>query len=220
MILLYMLREVDEVEIQGPPIDEIQKRSSCLKQGCVSALLVIFGTLLLLIIGMYFFVKPNTKHLDELPKSFPDSVPLYDEGNVDRITYTPGDERGEAVELLAFVPKAILSPLILALENADIATGADTENLWESFIRILGTPVSDHRNIIAVEWSELQANPRFLYSYYKTNLIEDGFIEKTDEKKEQRMRFFHENGTTVILQMNDDGNPKNGTDYAILKVYY
>lgn len=214
-----MQRTVENVEIQGPPIDEIQKRSSCLKQGCVSGLILLFGTLVFLIAVIHFFVKPNTKQLDDLPRSFPESVPLYDEDNLDRITYTPGDERGEAVELLAFVPKAILSPLILALESSDIATGANTESLWESFIRILGMPVADHRNVIAVEWSELQATQGFIHSFYKTTLEDAGFVA-SDTSRPQRSRFTHSDGMTVILDILDDGNEKNGTDYAILKVYY
>ncbi len=214
-----MQQKIEEVEIQGPPIDEIQKRSSCLKQGCISGLLFILGTLIFIIFLIQLFVKPNTKQLDDLPRSFPTIVELYDEDNLDSITYTPGDERAEAVELLAFVPKAVLSPLIMALENADIAAGADTENLWESFIRILGTPVADHRNLITIEWSELQANERFIQSFYQTTLEDKGFI-KTTVAHPHQSRFVHTNGLTVILQLNDDGNTKNGTDYAILKVYY
>ncbi len=214
-----MQQNTDEVEIQGPPIDEIQKRSSCLKQGCISSLFFVLGCLLFLIVIIQFLVKPNTKQLDDLPRSFPTEVELYDEDNLDNITYTPGDERAEAVELLAFVPKAVLSPLIMALENADIAAGANTENLWESFIRILGTPVADHRNLIAIEWSELQANEQFIHSFYKTTLEDKGFVETPDAHSHQS-RFVHTEGLTVILQLNDDGNTKNGTDYAILKVYY
>ncbi len=214
-----MQHETDTVEIQGPPIDEIQKRSSCLKQGCVSSLFFAFGVLLFLIFVIHFFVKPNTKQLDDLPRSFPSSITLYDEDNLDRITYTPGDERAEAVEFLAFVPKAILSPLIMTLESADVVTGTDTENLWESFIRILGTPVSDHRNVITVEWSELQADDQFIHSFYASMLEEEGY-EIINEGSRYTSRFVHTNGTTVILDIKDDGNKKNGTDYVILKVYY
>lgn len=214
-----MQYKTDPVEIQGPPIDEIQKRSSCLKQGCVSSLVFAFGVLVFLIITIQIFVHPNTKQLDELPKNFPSIVELYDEDNLDSIIFTPGDERAEAVEFLAFVPKAILSPLIRTLESADDVAGADTENLWESFIRILGTHVADHRNIIRVEWSELQASEQFIYSFYKTTLEGNEFVE-TANKHKHTFRFVHPDGITVILTLQNDTTTQSGTDYAILSIYY
>lgn len=216
-----MHRQDDIIEIQGPPIDEIQKRSSCLKQGCLSVLLFISITLLFLVLLVIFFVKPNSENLNKLPEKFPDSIPMYDEKNIERITYISGEERKQAIKLLAFVPKAILSPLIIALENADMATGADTENLWESFIRILGTPLSDHRDIVTITWSELRANTQFLYSFYKINLIDKGFREESELKlNKDRLRFVDDNDTTVILEIHDDENQQNGTNYVILKVYF
>ncbi|PIR03029.1 MAG: hypothetical protein COV60_02500 [Candidatus Magasanikbacteria bacterium CG11_big_fil_rev_8_21_14_0_20_43_7] len=214
-----MLKKDDIIEIQGPPIDEIQKRSSCLKQGCVSVLFFVFLTLMFCIISIHFFVKPNTKQHTVLPDNFPKNIPLYDSANVDQMSYTSGAERGQAIELLAFVPKAILSPIILALERTDVVAGAQTEYLWDSFIRILGTPVSDHRNIVRVHWSEVQANPRFFHSYYKTALEEHGFVEMA-EKNNGSIHFTHDTGITVYLTINDDGIEKNGTDYVILTVYY
>jgi len=214
-----MPRLTDTVEIQGPPIDEIQKRSSCLKQGCISGLLFILGILVFFIVIMQIFIKPHSTQLTSLPYDFPESVDIYDKENVDHISYTPGDERAEAIEFLAFVPKAVLSPLIMAMETADSAAGVETENLWESFIRILGTPVADHRHVVSIEWSELQANEQFIHSFYKTTLEKEGFVETTTHNTTSS-RFVHDDGITVVLSIEDDGNTTNGVDYAILHVYY
>ena len=214
-----MQKNTNGVEIQGPPIDEIQKRSSCLKQGCISTLFFLLGIILFFVFLIHFFVKPHSQKLDDVPRSFPEKIPLYDEENIDSITYIPGEERAETVELLAFIPKAILSPLIVALESAEMAAGANTENLWESFIRILGTSISEHRSIVSIEWSELNASPRFIYAYHKTSLEQAGFSESTTSQI-NRSRFSHSDGTTVLLEIIDDGREKNGTDYAILHAYY
>ena len=214
-----MPREVDEIQIQGPPIDEIRKRSSCLKRSCGTLLGIIIVLLMVFSLLIHLVVSPNTKKLSTIPTDFPAGIPLYDNENIDAITYISGKERGQAIELLAFVPKAILSPLILAIESADEATGADTETLWESFIRILGTPLADHRKVVTVTWSELQAAPSFIQSYYRSALLQAGY-EETSEKQAQHVRFVDKHGTTVNVAVNDNGNPQDGTDYAILKIYY
>jgi len=214
-----MPREVDEVQIQGPPIDEIQKRSSCIKRSCGTLLIFLIIILLFLSLVIHFIVKPHAKDVGSLPKDVPQDIPLYDSENLDSITYTPGDERGQTIELLAFVPKAILSPLILTIENADVAAGANTETLWESFIRIIGIPIADHRKVVTIRWSQLQATPLFIQTYYQTALINAGYTETT-ERQSNRTRFVHENGTSVILEIIDNGNAQDGTDYAILKIYY
>ncbi|EKD25499.1 MAG: hypothetical protein ACD_80C00044G0003 [uncultured bacterium (gcode 4)] len=214
-----MPRNTDDVQIQGPPIDEIQKRSSCLKKSCGTLLGIIIILLVLLSLLIHLIVRPGTKKLVMLPTDVPTEIPLYDDKNIDSITYTSGDERGQAIELLAFVPKAILSPLILTIESADEAAGADTETLWESFIHILGTPVADHRKMISISWSELQATPSFIQSYYRSALLNEEY-EETQEQRPTRTRFINEYGTTVILDITDNGNAQDGTDYVILKIYY
>jgi len=214
-----MPREVDEIQIQGPPIDEIRKRSSCLKRSCGTLLGIIIVLLMVFSLLIHLVVSPNTKKLSTIPTDFPAGIPLYDNENIDAITYISGKERGQAIELLAFVPKAILSPLILAIESADEAAGADTETLWESFIRILGTPLADHRQVVTIEWSELQAAPAFIQSYYRSALTNAGY-EETSEQHPNRVRFVDEYGTTVTVDVHDNGNAQDGTDYAILKIYY
>lgn len=215
-----MPREMDDVQIQGPPIDEIQKRSSCLKRSCGTLLGMIIVLLVILSLLIHTIVRPRVKHLVTLPTDVPKEVPIYDQENLDAILYVDGTQRAQAVELLAFVPKAILSPLILAIENADEAAGVETESLWESFIRILGTPVADHRNIVSVEWTELQASPSFIHSYYRTALTQLGYAE-TDERGGERTRFEKaEKGITVVIETDDNGNAQDGTEYAILKIYY
>jgi len=180
----------------------------------IIVLLVIFSLLI------HTIVRPRVKHLAMIPTDVPQEVPIYDEENLDQISYVQGSQRAQAIEFLAFVPKAILSPLILTIENADEAAGVDSESLWESFIRILGTPVADHRNIVSVEWSELQASPSFIHSYYQTALTQGGYTE-TDELGGDRTRFENtKKGTTVIIQTEDNGNDQDGTEYAILKIYY
>ncbi|HBB38514.1 MAG: hypothetical protein UV82_C0011G0056 [Candidatus Magasanikbacteria bacterium GW2011_GWD2_43_18] len=215
-----MHRNTDDIQIQGPPIDEIQKRSSCLKRSCGTLLGIIIVLLLILSFLIHTIVRPRIKHLAILPTDIPKEIPIYDAQNLDVISYIDGGQRAQAIELLAFVPKAILSPLILAIENADEAAGAETESLWESFIRILGTPVADHRNILSVEWTELQAAPSFIHSYYRTALTQAGYTE-TDEHTADSTRFENEReGTTVTVDIQDNGNAQDGTDYAILRVYY
>lgn len=215
-----MPREVDNIEIQGPPIDEIQKRSSCLKRSCGSLLIIVLIILGLAIFFIRFVVTPHAKKLVHVPDTIPQDIPLYDEDNLDAVLYTSGDERRQAIEFLGFVPKPILSPIIVAIENTDIATGTERETLWESFIRILGTPIGDHRDVVQIEWSDLQAKPSFLHAYYATSLEAVGY-EETTERLPNRSRFYNDtDDTTVILETRDNASEEDGTDYAILTIYY
>ncbi len=214
-----MAREVEHIEIQGPPIDEIQKRSSCLKQGCTTLLFLMCITLGVLILGINVLVKPHTKKSHDVPVDFPSHVPLYDKENADTITSVSGKQRKQAIDLLAFVPKAILSPLIGAIENAENITGTESPRLWESFIQSIGDPSPTYRNMVTVEWSDLQANPKFLQTYYQSTLEDAGF-KKSEESRTYSQRFVDDTHVTVILEILDDTDTQNGTAYAILRVYY
>jgi len=211
-----MHRDVDDIEIQDPPIHEIKKRSSCLRRSCMSVLVVLIASIVFFIAVIHFFVQPHAEAYSTIPKDFPLSVPVYDTESITRIRHTPGDERAEGLELLAYVPKAIIAPIVMTLDNNDAHQQDHTDSLWSTFVLLLNTPVADHRNITTIEWKGIAARPSFLQEFYKTELSKEGFT-LTDASK----TFLRFEKNTITIHLNVERNSySKGTDYAILKVFY
>ena len=169
-----MRRNINNVEIVEPPIGELTKRYSAfsaIKRTCFTWC----GCLVLLLIGIIIFLRvalgsgPET--LKKIPDNFPNNIPIYDKDNIEQITFVSGKYKNRGIEIAAFFPKIILSPLFLTLnknEQSSDDTGklSSVKNLW----KIISAPVSDHRDTLQIEWRNLDAMPSFITNYYKMEL--------------------------------------------------
>jgi len=221
-----MRRNLDNIEIVEPPIEELTKkysRSSGCRRGCLTGCVVI----VLLIVGIIIFVRlamgegPQT--LKKAPENFPKDIPVYDPDNIDRITFISGKYKNRGIEIAAFFPKVILSPLLLSMDkgtNENVSgekTSFDSaKNLW----RLIRTPVGDHRDTVQIEWRNMDAEPSFVLSYYRTELKMKGYrIEVESQGTGVRQFSFSQSGGasgSFYVQGNEEERP--GTDYAILTV--
>ena len=155
-----MRRNIDNIEIKEPPLEEIKKKKSCLKRSCTSSLGCLFIVLILFLLLVQFAVKPKVKKVKHVPDDFPTEIPIYDKDSIKSINFLSGVQRGKSLEILGYIPKFILSPIVVALD-LDIP---GQENLvhqttWQEFYTLMKSPVSDHRDIVTVEWQEIQAEP-------------------------------------------------------------
>ena len=165
----YMRKEHQSVIIQEPPMQELRKQRSCLKRTCVTGCgcIVIFFIAMLLI--LQFISKPRTKELKEVPQIIEKMLPLYDEANIDRITYLSGKEKHKTLETVAIIPKVILSPIILLLEEQFIDT-PEEKTIWDRLTSFITEPVSDQRDVYTIYWSILSAEPSFIEQHYAKEL--------------------------------------------------
>ena len=112
-----MVSVIDKVEIKEPPIQELQKKRSCLWRSCTTGA----GCILLFLAGSAIIIKlaitPKVKELSAVPDRVQDAVPLYDQENIHTIKFTAGADRQKALSRAAALPALILSPIITNLDD-------------------------------------------------------------------------------------------------------
>ena len=218
-----MRRNINNVEIVEPPIGELTRKYSAfstIKRTCLTGC----GCLVLLIIGIIIFVRlalgsgPQT--LKKVPDNFPNDIPIYDIDNNEQITFVSGKYKNRGIEIAAFFPKIILSPLFLTLNKNEQNTNdtgriASVKNLWN----IISAPVSDHRDTVQIEWRSLDAEPSFIINYYKTELQKNDYkIDVESEGKAVRQFSFSKDTITGSIYVQGNEELKPGTDYVVLTV--
>ncbi len=218
-----MRRNINNVEIVEPPIGELTKKYSAfsaIKRACLTGC----GCLVIVIIGVIIFLRlalgSGPEVLKKVPDNFPVDIPVYDQNNVERITFVSGKYKNRGIEIAAFFPKIILSPLFLTLNKSDQNTNdtgklSSVTNLW----KIISAPVSDHRDTVQIEWKNMDTDPAFMINYYKTELKKKDYkIDVESEGKNVRQFSFSKDGITGSLYAQSEEEIRPGTDYAVLTV--
>lgn len=220
-----MRRNIDKIEIQEPPIEELKKQRSCAKRACTTSC----GCLLLLVISAILILKftagPKTKELKKVPENWPSEIPIYDQDNISKIIFISGKDRGRAMEYMALGPKLILSPAFLVLEKRfpvkeELTDGRlqTDKSMWENFVRIMKEPVADHRDKIQIEWTELPAEPKFVDAFYQDALKKFGFNINVSQSSDTVHQFAFVKGQTEGVLYVTDNDEKSGTDFVSLTV--
>jgi hypothetical protein len=212
---------IDSVEIVEPPIRELTKTRSSFKRGCVTGCFFILILGVATVGGIKFLIGAGPSTFKSVPSIFPKDIPIYDKDAIEAITFIPGKYKYRSTEIAAFFPKILLSPIILRIQGVNAPTPTTTEQsalrgLW----RMVSTPVSDLSDTIHVEWKNIDAEPTFVYSYYKKELTKKDYAitNEVRSKTEQRFLFSREDGINGFLLVEGDEETKPGTDYAALMV--
>lgn len=214
-----MRRRIDNVEIKEPPIQELQRKRSCLKRSCTTGcgclILLLIGSLLLL----QFATQPRSKEVRAIPTHVSDNLPIYDEDAIERISVTSGKERGKVARRLAVVPKVIASPVLLVLERSS-DTSSTTESVISSIRSYLDAPIGDSRDQVAIEWNKQAAKPSFIDNYFQVELKKRKFDITVTSKSDnlRQFSFVHKERQidgVIYIQDNPD---ESGTDYVLMTV--
>lgn len=210
---------IDDVEIIEPPLEELTKTHSGIKRACASGCLLLILLIVALVVAIRIFTGPGPQTLKSPPAGFPADIPVYDLDNIEKVTFISGRYKDRSLEVAAIFPKIILSPIFLALNrdaNVPTSTGkkVSLKNLWQ----IITAPVGDHRDTVQIEWKDMDATPRFVYLYYKTELRKNGFTveENNEEKGIKQFSFLRDDGLSGVLYIKDANENQPGTDYAAL----
>ncbi len=214
-----MSSQRNNVVIQEPPLQELNKKRSCLKRTCFTG----FGCITLFLIGSLLLLKfaagPKKKELKKVPADIVEHIPLYDMDNIDTITVISGEDRHELLEAVAYIPKVALAPIIIALEENTAAAHAPQESTWSRFSAFVKNPITDQRDAITIEWSYLTAEPSFVYTHYQQELERKNFIiVDADIDGGTKQILFEKNtieGSLVIKDARDEA----GTDYVTLTLF-
>lgn len=207
---------ISNVQVVEPPLEELTKKKSGFKRGCLTGC----GCVIIFIIGLIIFLRvatgPGPQTLKTVPASWPADIPVYDKDNIELITFVSGKYKNRSLEIAAFFPKIILSPLLLSTEGNATTTDRSLSNFW----KIITTPVGDHRDTVQVEWRNLDAEPSFVISYYKKELIKKKFNIDVESEGQgvKQFSFSRADGVSGSLYTQGDEANRPGTDYAILTV--
>jgi hypothetical protein len=171
---------------------------------------------------------PNLKEIKTLPDSFPsDLIPMYDKENIEGITYLSAQEKGNTLERLAYIPKIIITPLYLMVEQylpSNYQILSDTRDLsgTERFKQIVAQPLFENNSTFTIHWTNLSARPSFIKVYYTDELTKTGFTVTTTPITPQfseEITFTHTSepisGTLRII---DPSPTDRGTDEVILEL--
>lgn len=196
-----MRRDNDAVEIKEPPLKHL-KRGSCLKRCCVWGTAALLAVLVSFILLLRYAAKPHPKELAGLPPHFPSEIPVYDPESIDQITILVGKDRGKIVERFALLPKAIIAPIF-----ASFGDRTGEQSFWGEFMAILHKPVTDHRDVIDITWSELSAQPKFLQSFFQTKLEEAQYdVMIASETNAIRQFTFSKDGIDGVVYIRDNAD--------------
>lgn len=212
-----MRRRIDNVEIKEPPIKELKRRRSCLRNSCTTGC----GCLILLLIGSLLFLQfatnPRSKEVKKVPASVVQTVPLYDQDAIERITITSGKERVKVAKRLAAIPRLVASPILLAIERSEETTSS-TQSAVQTVRQYLDTPIGDARDQVVIEWSSLLAKPGFIDTYYKTELKKRDFDIHVTSKSDTLMQFtFAHDDVEGVVFIQDDPTTDD-TDYVLMTI--
>jgi hypothetical protein len=219
-----MRRDIDHIEIKEPPIQELKKQSSCLRKSCTTSCgcLIIFIILFLLLLK--FVAVPRPKELKSLPESFPSVIPIYDEENIEYITFLSGEGRSRILEVAGYLPKLILVPIFIYIDDyapSDIKVTLKEmagESFGQKFIKLMQTPVTEQKDTFEIKWLDLTADSDYVEEYYQTELKKNNFkIQLTSESPDLKQLTFALEKISGVLFIKDDAQ-KSGTDLTILTI--
>lgn len=211
---------IGNVQIVEPPLEELTKKKSGFRRGCLTGCVSVILFLVALIVVARLATGPGPQTLKTVPANFPVDIPVYDKDAIEQITFISGKYKNRSLEIAAFFPKIILSPLLISAQRQSGSATSTAQKSLGSFWKVITTPVGDHRDTVQIEWKNLDAEPSFVISYYKKELIKKKFTIDVESEGQGVKQFSFSRADAVSGSLYTQGDEENrpGTDYAILTV--
>jgi hypothetical protein len=170
-----------DVEIIEPPIQELKKRGPWFTTACLSGCGCVLIFVVALIIGIKIYIGAGPKEIKNLPAHFPIEIPVYDQYNIEKITVVSGQYKSRSMDLAAFFPKILLSPIIYP-DNSEPNAPSKTNksDVIKEIWKLLVKPTADDRDTIIIEWHDITSEPQTMIQYYQTKLKDAGFIIESE----------------------------------------
>ena len=209
----------DDVEIQGPAMKEIRRTRSCIRRTCFSGCGCFFVLALIIVAGFWLFAPPLPKETNVVPDDFPTDLPVYKIKSATKIEYISAKRQKRGPETAAFIPKILLAPVFLALEepeeHATSTVGAEAgKSAWHAFRGIVKEPLKDYRNLAIINWKGLSAEPQFIDDWYQAQFVNAGLrVQRDFLETTIRKITFDDDGIdgTVVIEEGLSGTTKDVT---------
>lgn len=215
---------LDRIEIIEPPIEELTKKPSWLKRiaflGCGGVIMLIAG----FFVAIKILLGPGPQSLHAVPPNFPPTVPVYDKNNIDTINFTPGRYDARAGQLATIFPHRLLAPFIknsaadgAVLSPAESFQKNKAQKMWAFFT----SPDDAFTDIYVLEWQSINAEPKFIFGYYRTELRKAGFTitDQTTDANDLYQRFTNNSDVEGTVEVNHSQDGDGGGTHAVLTVY-
>lgn len=217
-----MKKRTEPIEIIEPPIQEIQRKKSCLGRSCSFSCLALVILIVGLIITVRFSAIARPKEIKRPPADFPKSVPIYDKDEISKVSIISGKKKERAVQTIAKLPDIVANSILRFVDGRiDDNQPKGLPSTWDEFIYTLENDINDDRDTVTIEWKDLIAEPKFIQDYYKTNLRRAGYVTalKTSEDKTTWELTFSKDDVTGVLFISDTPT-KTGTDLFTLTTLF
>lgn len=213
-----MKPNIDHVEIKEPPLENIKKKRSCLKQSCWSGCGCLFFICIGLIVLLKFVTSPAPRTVERVPAHAAEAVPVYDEDNIHTVAYLSGERRQNSLNILSYAPRLLLVPIV-ALLDIDVPndSGEERANPWQRAYAFANGIDIDDRDIVTIEWRQLSADPSFIETFYRKELQKRSFTVEEPSTGNGIEFIFHKehiDGTVWLVDRPDI----DGTDLLTLTV--
>lgn len=215
-----MVGNIDKVEIKEPPIQELQKKRSCLWRSCATG----GGCILLFLIGSAVIIKfattPSVKKLKAAPDHVAGAVPLYDADNADAVKFTAGADRQKSLARAAAIPRLILLPILNAFGGRlELASSTADHSFNLQLVKNLLQPVAaDERDVVQIEWRDLPATPEFIENWYETEFKKKQFALTANGADSERQLTFRKKDIDGTVSLQDDPATP-GTESVLITIY-
>lgn len=208
-----MRRNLENIEIVEPPIEELTKKRSW-KGACFTSCIFLVLLAVAGVVGIRFYVGAGPQISKSIPSDFPADIPIYDKDNIDNITFIPAQYKERGLTVATILPKIILSPTFYNSKNTDNA-GA-----LKNILKTITAPEEDYRDSFQIEWHGVNADPSFVVAYYKKELKKKNFTIdiESEGKTVHQFSFSRADGLNGSIYAQGDEEKKSGTDYMLLTV--
>lgn len=215
----------DSVEIQEPAMREIRRTSSCFKRTCFSSCGCITVIAIVVIFGLWLFTPPQPKQINALPDSFPKDIQMYKQESVVLIEYIDSDRKKRGPETAALIPKIVLAPVFLALEETEETTSTAPGkeagvSAWHAFRDIVTSHISVYKHTVSLIWKNLSADPDFIDEWYQNELRKQDYkVGRQFASTTVRIIDFNKGDIHGIVTIEDE-SMEQGTDRVKMTVDY
>jgi hypothetical protein len=201
----------ESIEIKEPPVRRLRKRRSCVRRTCLTSCGCLLFFLIISIVLLKFSTTPRSVTLRDVPNIVKNNVPLYEPNHIDSIRVLRSEEQSR-FGAAAFLPKAVLYPILLATDDTSLPASSST---WSGFFSYIQTPLYEkNHEQITISWEHLPVSPSFLYAYYLEQLQARGFTIV----KQQPTKILFESNTILGTLSIDDTPQTAATDLLLLQI--
>jgi hypothetical protein len=213
-----MRRESSDVEIKDPAVKQMKEKSdkSCLKRGCSKGCIFFILLFVAFLFILKFTASSQVKEVKQVPKKFPNDIPVYEQEGVHSIRIRQAEQNVFA-QVGNIFPKFILVSAYLTLgENSpqELKNYLEVKNhkladknLVAQFWTLMSENSDDKKEKIIIEWKNLAADPDFLQQFYQSSLENNNYSVKiTTDKTNQKQLLFNKQNYVGRVYIKDKDN--------------